>query len=107
MFNKITSNCLRDELVKQESPKLIDLRSQQEFYDGHIEGSVNIPWDGWNVEQIIENHRNETVCLICHGGRISQSVAELLRDSGFVNAVVLAGGILAWRVMGFPLNKIS
>ncbi len=107
MFNKITSNSLRDELIKQESPKLIDLRSQQEFFDGHIEGSVNIPWDGWNIEQIIEDHRNETVYLVCQGGRLSQTAAELLRDSGLVNAIVLAGGILAWRVMGFPLNKIS
>ena len=107
MFNKITSNSLRDELTKQESPKLIDLRPQQEFRDGHIEGSVNIPWDDLNVQQLIEKHQNETVYLICHGGRLSQSVAELLRDSGLVNAIVLAGGILAWRVMGFPLNKIS
>lgn len=71
---------------------LIDVRTEQEFADGHISGAINIPL------HLIENRLNEftkdktsTIVLYCKSGRRAASAKAILQKNGYLN-IYNAGG---------------
>ena len=76
---------------------LIDVRSPEEFADGHLDGAINIPVD--QVEKRLDEVAalagvDKTVVVYCRSGRRSASAAKALRAEGF--AVIDVGSITAW-----------
>jgi phage shock protein E len=65
---------------------LIDVRTPEEFSAGHIEGAINIEYQG--IEQKIAQSgaaRNDEVILYCHSGRRAGIARDSLLKAGFVN----------------------
>lgn len=76
---------------------LIDVRSPEEFADGHLDGAVNIPvgeLDRRFDEVAALAGADKTVVVYCRSGRRSASAAKALRAEGF--AVIDVGSITAW-----------
>ncbi|MDA1083087.1 MAG: rhodanese-like domain-containing protein [Proteobacteria bacterium] len=91
-------------LTNQDAAQLIDLRSSSEFNDGHITGSINIPYS--DIEDRIheiKKQEGKSLVLICDTGSQSANAGEVLNKSGFENTVILSGGIGAWRLDNLPL----
>lgn len=75
--------------------KLVDIRENYEFEDGHIEDSKNIPMDdlAQNPELISENS-----ILICQSGRRAESLCFILdRNHNRSDVKFLEGGIVAYN----------
>lgn len=88
---------------------LLDVRHQNDFRDGFIKNSVNIPLDGsfatW-VGALIENV-NTPILLICNEDRLQEAVMRLSRV-GFDNTIgYLEGGVEAWKNSGRELQQIN
>ena len=84
-------------LLKNGAP-LIDVRSEDEFRSGHVEGSVNIPLQTipGEIEKI--KTMGEPLVLCClSGGRSGQAV-EFLKQNGFKD-VYNAGGWMQANAM--------
>ncbi|GAC1425764.1 MAG: hypothetical protein NVS1B13_14900 [Flavisolibacter sp.] len=70
-----------EQLIK-EGALILDVRSQNEFEAGHINGSKNIPLP------ILENRKDEirkmncSVITVCASGRRSAIASSLLRENG-------------------------
>ena len=91
-------------LTNQDAAKLIDLRSPNEFADGHITGSINIPYaDIEDRLHEIKLQEGKSLVLICDSGSQSANAGEVLNKSGYQNTVILSGGIGAWRLDNLPL----
>ena len=91
-------------LTNQEAAKLIDLRSPNEFADGHITGSINIPYaDIEDRLHEIKLQDGKSLVLICDSGSKSANAGEVLNKSGYQNTVILSGGIGAWKLDNLPL----
>jgi rhodanese-related sulfurtransferase len=91
-------------LTNQEAAKLIDLRSPNEFADGHITGSINIPYaDIEDRLHEIKLQDGKSLVLICDSGSQSANAGEVLNKSGYQNTVILSGGIGAWKLDNLPL----
>ena len=91
-------------LTNQEAAKLIDLRSPNEFADGHITGSINIPYaDIKDRLHEIKLQEGKSLVLICDSGSQSANAGEVLNKSGYQNTVILSGGIGAWKLDNLPL----
>ena len=91
-------------LTNQEAAKLIDLRSPNEFADGHITGSINIPYaDIEDRLHEIKLQEGKSLVLICNSGSQSANAGEVLNKSGYQNTVILSGGIGAWKLDNLPL----
>ena len=91
-------------LTNQDAAQLIDLRSSNEFDDGHITGSINIPYtDLEDRIHEIKNQEDKSLVLICDTGSQSANAGEVLNKSGFEKTVILSGGIGAWRLDNLPL----
>jgi rhodanese-related sulfurtransferase len=91
-------------LTNQDAAKLIDLRSPNEFADGHITGSINIPYaDIEDRLHEIKLQDGKSLVLICDSGSQSANAGEVLNKSGYQNTVILSGGIGAWKLDNLPL----
>jgi phage shock protein E len=64
---------------------IIDVRTRQEFSDGHIKGSVNIPVDQLanQIEKLKD--KNKTIITCCASGMRSASAKMILKRKGFTN----------------------
>ena len=91
-------------LNNQDKVQLIDLRPSGEFNDGHIVGSVNIPFaDIQNRSHEIKKVDDKFLILICETGGQSANAGETLKKLGFDNNLILSGGIRQWRMDNLPL----
>lgn len=88
------------------SYKLIDIRTAEEFSNGHINGSENI--DFYKTQEF-SNYldsldKNEKYLIYCRSGNRSGQALSIMKAKGFSNASDLRGGINAWAGNGLPLN---
>lgn len=88
----------QQKLGAMESAQLLDVRTPQEFMQGHINGAVNINLFEQNfVEQVKKEFKtDEPVLLYCRSGKRSARAAAQLRKAGFQEIYDLQGGFLAW-----------
>ncbi len=93
------------ELIEKNSPLVIlDVRTIQEFEDGHIEGATNIPVD--ELEQRLEElDKNDETLVYCRTGNRSTRAVQILRENGFNKIYHMADGIVGWERAGLPVVK--
>lgn len=86
-----------EELLKQNnSVKLIDIRTADEFSKLHIPVAENI--DAADLESKLSSFsKDDTIVCVCNKGHErSQNAAEFLYNSGFENTFYLEGGTVGW-----------
>ena len=74
---------------------IIDIRNENEWEGGHIEGSLNIPLNHL-ADRIAEVPLSGQVIVHCQGGYRSMIAASLLEKEGLSNVFDLVGGYQAW-----------
>ena len=74
---------------------LLDVRTPQEYREGHIPGSQNVPLQQLdNVEEVTEN-KDTVLYVYCRSGARSRQAVSLLKHMGYTN-VHNIGGIAAY-----------
>lgn len=92
-------------LVNGGRAVILDLRSTNEFHEGHIVDSINIPFSAIDQRMPeLDRHRDAALVLVCKMGQHSGSVGRKLRSAGY-EVQRLAGGIAEWRASNLPLVK--
>ena len=82
------------ELMKNKTVYLIDVRSNQEYEEGHLDGAINISL--YNIEKQIGNYvKNKTdiIILYCSSGGRSREAKRILENLGYEEVYNLKGGI--------------
>lgn len=83
------------QILAEGSIKPIDVRTQEEYEDGHIPGVPLHPMQ--DVAQWVEElDKEQQYVLICRSGNRSQHVAEYLIQYGVKNVGNFDGGMLIW-----------
>jgi thioredoxin len=97
--------------INSEARKqILDVRSAEEFQNGHIEGAVNADINSPSFQQTASTlEKEKTVFVYCLSGARSASAAGQLKDMGFTKIVNLTGGMLAWQSANLPVatNQFS
>lgn len=90
--------------IKNDSVQLLDVRTPQEYADGHIEGALNINVQNDDFQQLAEKElsKDSTVLVYCRSGRRSLDAAEILTKLGY-KVINLKGGIIEWKENGLPV----
>jgi rhodanese-related sulfurtransferase len=88
--------------LREEGAVLVDVRSPDEFAEGHAQGASNCPLPV--IDSCVDKLKNfNEVYVICQsGGRSSAAVSKLLLEN--VHAINVAGGTAAWRSHGLPVS---
>ena len=102
-FKTVTPKEAKNLIESRQDLLLIDVRGQDELYEGYIEGSTLIPlWD------IIKGTRrppqNKPILLICAVGGRSLALGKLMSKNGWDEIYNLKGGISAWKKEKLPLK---
>lgn len=88
------------------NPVIVDVRTPEEYSDGHVPDAVNIDWEGDTFDQQIQSlDKNASVFVYCYGGGRSSDAAKEMRKQGFKNVYELKSGFEAWKKAGFPEVK--
>ena len=85
------------------APLILDVRTPEEFADGHVPGAVLIPHDQLEA-RIAELGAPREVVVYCRSGRRSALVEPILEKNGF-RVHQLAGSWQAWQAAGLPEEK--
>ena len=90
---KINYKELKD-IMKKEKALLIDVRSQQEFKEGHLNKAINIPFYELtdNITKIAKE-KNHCIIVYCQSGIRSSKVVEELKKMDYNNVYELDGGL--------------
>lgn len=90
--NEINFDNLKDKVSK--GAILVDVRSPQEFNEGHLNGAINIP--EYEIRKRIRNEipkLNQQIVLYCQYGGRSQDALNIMTRIGYNNVYVLKDGL--------------
>ncbi len=84
---------------------ILDVRTPEEFTEGHIENAVNIDFYADVFPDELDGlDRNKTYLIYCRSGSRSGSTTRMMKELGFQDAYNMKGGIESWRA-DYPLVR--
>ena len=87
------------------APPIIDVRSQQEFDEGHVPGATLIPfWKFLTGGPKVAASPSEAIVLYCGHGPRAYMAGSALRRRGFAHILYLKGHMTGWRRQGLPVE---
>lgn len=95
-FESINGEDLYRRLALGEPVVLLDVRTEQEFEERHIPGSLLVPLQ--DIEERLPEIPNSgmPIAVICEAGQRSASACKLLAEHGYGPLFNLAGGLVRW-----------
>jgi len=92
------------ELTADSTVVILDVRTSDEFAEGHIQGAILIDQ---GQSDFVEKAKatlptEKTIAIYCRTGRRSSNAASKLAAVGY-KCVNLKGGIVAWKEAGKPV----
>ena len=93
------------ELITNPDVILLDVRTADEYAEGHIEGAILIDQKQSDFMEKAKDTLpiDKTIAVYCRSGRRSANAADKLADIGY-KCVNLKGGIIAWKEAGMPVT---
>lgn len=93
-------------LMNDEKAAIVDLRERKDFTEGHIKGSLHLPFANLKERASeLKKFEGKQIVLVDKMGQHSGMASKQLRADGFENVVRLSGGIAEWRNSSLPLAK--
>lgn len=87
-----------------ENLVVLDVRTPEEFAEGHIEGAVMIDFYAADfADQLAGLDPTAPYVLYCRSGNRSGQTAAIMEQLGFASVQDVDGGVLAWETAGLPL----
>ena len=96
MQQPITKKKIEELQQQNNSVKLIDIRTPEEYEKMHVPGAVNIPADSLAGNSSKFTASDTIVCICNKGQERSQNAAEAISAMGFVNVFYLKDGTFGW-----------
>jgi len=96
-FHTITAEEAGQMMETEKEYMIVDVRTQQEYDEGHIPNAICIPNEEIGEEMPVQlPDRNQMILVYCRSGRRSKEACEKLSRIGYVN-VYDFGGIQDWK----------
>lgn len=95
-YQKITAEEAKAIMDTENDYLLVDVRTQEEFDEGHIDGAMLIPVS--EIEELAPDmlpDLDQKILLYCRSGSRSGAAARTLIDLGYTN-IIDFGGIIDW-----------
>jgi len=94
------------EYFEEDTFVLLDVRTDDEFKEGHLKGAKKIDFYNESFEEIIDElDKRKKYLVYCRSGNRSRQAMFLMRDLGFEEVYNLEGGIISWNKRGFNTEK--
>ena len=83
---------------------VLDVRTPEEYAEGHVPGAVNVPHDQL-ASRLAEVPKDKDVVVYCRSGRRAALATDVLAANGYKRVSHLEGDIQAWLARGRPVEK--
>ena len=96
VYMNITAEEAMQIMGTEESYIILDVRTQEEYDQGHIPGAILIP--NTEIKERAEEElpdKDQLILVYCRSGNRSKQAAEILVELGYTN-IREFGGILDW-----------
>ncbi len=95
-----------DSLLEMGKVQLVDVRTPDEYAEGHIEGALNINFNDDNFKDLISKvDKSKPVAVYCGRGGRSGKCSAYMKKAGFTKVYDLDGGITEWKFKGKKLVR--
>lgn len=85
---------IKEMLQEDKNSILIDVRSKQEYAEGHLANSINIPLYEMKFQNDkIPTNKQNTIIVYCASGHRSRQAKEKLEKMGYTNVYSLKNGL--------------
>jgi rhodanese-related sulfurtransferase len=84
---------------------IIDIRTPEEFAQGHIENAININYGSENFQEELDKLDKDKIYLIyysCACGSIDKKALDTMKELGFKEVYKISGGLNNWKTAGLP-----
>lgn len=92
--------------ASKQGALLLDVRTPEEYRDGHIAGALNIP-----VDQVAARHgvlgagHDREVIVYCKSGKRAARAQQTLQSLGYRNVRLLEGSMQTWQAEQRPVVR--
>jgi UPF0176 protein len=88
-----------NELLKDESTVVIDMRNHYEYEVGHFDKAIEIPSDTFREQlpmavDMMKDNKDKNIIMYCTGGIRCEKASAYMLHNGFKNVFHLEGGII-------------
>jgi hydroxyacylglutathione hydrolase len=103
-LDAVSVHDLAGRLRSDDRPFVLDVRTEQEWEAGHIEGAHHIH-GGLLQDRLGEVPRNREVAVVCGSGYRASIAASFLKRAGYDAVTNVIGGMTAWTNADFSVTK--
>jgi hydroxyacylglutathione hydrolase len=103
-LDMLTAIEFKDRMDEGEDWTVLDVRSREEWLEGHIDGSINV-YVGLLKDRLEEVPEEGKVAVVCKTGTRSSFASSILLRAGRGNITNVLGGMDAWKKASFGLVK--
>lgn len=103
---RVTAAELTEQIQNSRAPLILDVRSEEEYAEGHIPGAVNIPYDqlGSRLAEI-DVAKTDEIVVHCRSGHRAGIAEKILIEAGYSDVRDLDGHMNAWQSGGYPIEE--
>jgi rhodanese-related sulfurtransferase len=102
----ITKNELTDQIQSGAPPTVVDVRSSDEYTEGHIPGAIHIPyWAVFTRHSKIPSTHEEPLVIYCEHGPRAKLAKLAFRIVGFQEIRYLEGHMSSWKAENLSIEK--
>ena len=98
------------DITRQMTHIILDARSTADYLEGHLPGAFSLPdseMEAYLPGVLPLLSPEQPVLVYCSGKACDESLqlGMKLKEQGFTNLLLFAGGILEWNAAGLPLQQ--
>lgn len=96
-YRSVSSQEAKELMDTEDSYIILDVRTEEEYEQGHIKNAVLIP--DYEIESRAEGElpdKDQLIMVYCRSGRRSKNASAMLISLGYTN-IVEFGGIIDWE----------
>jgi rhodanese-related sulfurtransferase len=94
-------------VVNREEGVVVDIRTENEFKQGHIIDAKHLPMTEVNNNNFssLEKVKGKPIIVVCAAGLSAGKAAQSMMKAGFATVHILKGGMGAWTGGNLPVVK--
>lgn len=103
---KLNVNEFEKKLAATPNAQLVDVRTPEEYNEGHLKGSLNINYQGQTfTEEVAKLDKTKPTFVYCRSGGRSSESCRYMSNQGFKEIYDMEDGISAWIHYNKPVEK--
>jgi rhodanese-related sulfurtransferase len=106
VYKELEPVAFRQTLQKTPSAVLLDVRTAEEYREGHLAQAHNVDYKRDDFrQQVGKLDKSKPYFVYCKAGVRSEKAADIMKELGFRQVYTLDGGIDEWEDEDLPVEK--